>query len=438
MQAFAIKLTKVIVITFYVALFVGLALYDEKPNDEMVKEMARLLPEVIEPNNACVAFIGFASPKGISPYDYGAEKIQKLKDALQTRKITGKITNPFDDKKGELSFEGEIPPYSISRAGKTLEYASKHSDEITQLSRKNKELLKRYEMLYEYTHYTEPLDYGYWCYPFPGYRLISGAQRIKLFQMAVRASRGDVAGALAWVRKDADFWRFIVRNTTTTMSTGSSSLIPDLLFTAEVGAHLPLNKKEQEMLQEILRPFDQGETNMTKTMLGEPRFVITEMGLWDIWIPQRERVFELNKFFLKQNATQNRIYAIYQKYVPLAGLRPQEFAIEMKTPKYANSDRIGISFLYNPEGEIFAQLSAPLMGLIIEVGHRLEGIRRLALLKVLASKEKVSSEKMQRFLDDHAKDLGNPFTGGSMMWNPEKRSIYFTGPIMKRPVEVFL
>jgi hypothetical protein len=153
-----VKITKLIVITSYIALFAGLALYDEKPNDEMVKEMACPLPEVIEPNNACIAFVGFASPKGISPYAYGAEKIQKLRDALQTRKITGKITNPFDDKKGELSFEGEIPSYAILRTGKTLEYASKHSDEIAQLSRKNKELLKRYEMLYAYTHYTEPLD----------------------------------------------------------------------------------------------------------------------------------------------------------------------------------------------------------------------------------------------------------------------------------------
>jgi hypothetical protein len=437
MRAFTIKLTKVIVIIFYIALFAGLALYDEKPNDEMVKEMAHPLPEVIEPNNVCIAFIGFASPKGISPYAYGAEKIQKLKDALLTRKITGKITNPFDDKKGELSFEGEIPSYSISRSGKMLEYVSKHSDEIAQLSRKNEELLKRYEMLYTYTHYTEPLDCGYWCYPFPGNRLIAGAQRMKLFQMAVRANRGDVAGVLARVRKDADFWRFIVRNTTISM-VSSVCLVADLHFAAEIGAHLSLNRKEMEMLQNILKPFDQGETNKTNAIRGDARFHITEMGSWDTWIPKKERAFDLNKFFLKQNATQNRIYAIYRKHLPLAELSPQEFAIKMENPQYSRSDRIGIPFLYNPAGEIFASSSNLAVPIMIMVGHRLEGIRRLACLKVLAGTEKVPSEKMQQFLDAHAKDLGNPYTGGPMMWDPAKRSIYFNDLFLKmKPVEIF-
>jgi hypothetical protein len=215
-------------------------------------------------------------------------------------------------------------------------------------------------------------------------------------------------------------------------------LIADLHFAAEIGARLPLNRNEVEMLHEILRPLDPGETDMAKIMRGNARWRITEIGSWDTWIPKKEKIFELNKLFLKKNAIQNRTYSLYQKYIPLAELPPQEFPIEIKTPTYASSGRIGISFLYNPAGEILVEISRPLMGLEIEVGHRREGIRRLALLKVLASEEKVSSEKMQRFLDDHAKGLGNPFTGGSMMWNPEKRSIYFTGPIIKRPEEIFL
>lgn len=432
-----IRIAKVLVIIFYMALFAGLALYDEKPNDEMVKEMTRPLPEVIEPDNAYIAFIGFAAPKGISPYAYGAEKLQKLKDALQTRKITGKITNPFDDRKGELSFQGEIPSSSVSKTSKTLEYAAKHPEEIVQLGRENEELLRRYEMLYIYTHYTEPLDCGYWCYPLPGDSLIARAQRVKLFQIAVIANRGDVAGALAWLKRDSEFWRFIAQNTIISMIS-FPCLIADLHFAAEIGAHLSLNRKEVEMLHEILRPFDRGETNTAKIMPGKARWRITEIGSWDTWIPKKEKQFELNKLFLKQNAIQNRTYALYQMYIPLAELPPQEFAIKMKTAEYASSGRIGISFLYNPAGEILVEISRPLMGLEIEVGHRPEGIRRLALLKVLASKEKVSSEKMQRFLDDHAKDLGNPFTGESMTWDPEKRSIYFTGPIIKRPVEIFL
>jgi hypothetical protein len=109
----------------------------------------------------------------------------------------------------------------------------------------------------------------------------------------------------------------------------------------------------------------------------------------------------------------------------------------MENPQYSRSDRIGIPFLYNPAGEIFASSSNLMVPIMIMVGHRLEGIRRLACLKVLAGMEKVPSEKMQQFLDAHAKDLGNPFTGGSMTWNPDKRSIYFISSLFtKMPVEI--
>jgi hypothetical protein len=144
MRAFTIKLAKVIVIIFYIALFAGLALYDEKPNDEMVKEMTRPLPEVIEPNNAYIALIGFASPKGISPYDYGAEKMRKMKDALPTEKVAGKMTNPFDHKKNELSFKGEIVSFYNPKMTKILDYAAEHPNEIAHLVQENEELLRRY------------------------------------------------------------------------------------------------------------------------------------------------------------------------------------------------------------------------------------------------------------------------------------------------------
>jgi hypothetical protein len=444
MQTATLKITKVIVIIFYIALFTGLALYDEKPNDEMVKEMTRPLPEVIEPNNAYIALVGFAAPKGMSPYAYGAEKMQKLKDALLDKKVIGKMINPFDDKKDELSFQGEIPSFSFSEPSKTLEYAAKHSVEIAQLSRNNEELLRRYEMLYTYTHYTEPLDCGYFIYLFLKYDLISGGHRMKFLQLAVRANQGDVAGALVWLRKDAEFWRFIARSSRTSFSKICSfaSLSFSLRFAAELGAYRSLNRKELEMVQEILRTFDQGEVNMAETMLGDAHWIIREWGPWDMWNTITERISELNGLFLKQNATKNRMYALQQKYFRLAELPPQKFAIEVKksqASKYYSFGRIGIPFLYNPAGEILVRMTTmPTYAPLIEERYNMEGRRRLAWLKVLVGMQKVPSEKMQQFLDDHSKDLGDPYTGGPMTWAPEKRSIYFIRPVDKRPVEIFL
>lgn len=443
MRASTVKITKMIVIIFYIALFTGLALYDEKPNDEMVKEMTRPLPEVIEPDNAYIAFIGFASPKGISPYDYGAEKMRKFKNDFRTAMATGEINNLIDNKKDEFSFQGKMPSLSILINGKTLEYAAKHTDEIVRLGQKNQELLQRYEMLYTCTRFTEPLDDGL-TYPFLISSLIYKVQQMKFLQLAVRANRGDVAGPLTWVKKDSEFWRFIARSSRTFISKiySFSVLSNDLSFAAELGAYRHLSKKEREILQEILRPFDHDEINMTETMLGESRRMIEVMENLRLSNSSKKRGFELGDLFFKQNATKNRMYAIYQEEIRLAELPPQEFAIEFKNPqtsKYRSFFCIGIPFLYNPAGEILVRIGIPLYGMPISKAHNMEGLRRLAWLKVLAHIRRVSPEGMQQFLDDHARDLGNPYTGGSMMWNPAKGSIYFNDlNTRKKPVEIFL
>jgi hypothetical protein len=439
MSVSTVKKTRIIVIIFYMILFVGLALYDEKPNDEMLRDMTRPLPEVIEPGNACIAFIGFASPKGISPYDYGAGKMRKLKDALLNEKVTGKMTNPFDDKRNELSFVGEIPSFYGSKARKILEYAAEHPHEIAQYSQKNAELLRRYEMLYTYSRHNEPLDYGNY-YSLTSFGVILKGQRLKLLQLGVRAKRGDVVGTLAWIRQDIKFWRFIARTSTTFFSKicSFSTLRNDLLFAAELGAYQPLNGKELEMVQEILKPFDHGEAAMTEAFWGEVRW--TQTGL-ELWNPQEKKTFEFDNLLLKQNATKNRMYALYQENIRLAKLAPHEFAIEVKNPqtsKYDSFRRIGIPFLYNPAGEILARISKPLSSLLIVKGHNMEGLRRLAWLKVLARIKKVTPEGMQRFLDDHARDLGNPYTGGPMTWDPQEKSISFKDVFRKKSVEIFL
>ena len=73
-----VKKTKVAIILFYLILFVGLALYDQKLVPEMAQEIATPQPKIIDPDNAWVAFLGFESPEGISPYLRGEEKIKRL------------------------------------------------------------------------------------------------------------------------------------------------------------------------------------------------------------------------------------------------------------------------------------------------------------------------------------------------------------------------
>jgi hypothetical protein len=163
------------IIFFYLLLFTRLALYDERPNPEMVQEMARPRPETVEPGNAWIAFLGFESRQGVSPYARGAEMMRKLQDSVSTGR---NLNEPliFTDNKANLAFHGKLPPFYSEKTGGMLEYATAHPDEVAALLRNNRELLERYESLRSYTRYTEPLDYGFYT-PIPRFSLLRNAQK---------------------------------------------------------------------------------------------------------------------------------------------------------------------------------------------------------------------------------------------------------------------
>jgi hypothetical protein len=113
-------------------------------------------------------------------------------------------------------------------------------------------------------------------------------------------------------------------------------------------------------------------------------------------------------------------------------MNARELAIEVKKRSDNNEGlrRIGVPLLYNPLGEIAAakiqaqfSVAAPVY---IRTGYDLEGLRRLLLLKVLSYRESIPKEGMQDFLDAHKAQLGNPYTGASMIWDPKSGYIFFT------------
>ena len=438
MTAIVMKRMKYAIILFYLSLFVGLALYDERPDPELAREMARTQPETIEPGNVWIVFLGFAAPKGVSPYVRGEEKMRKLQHAVLTGKSYGEFYSSVDDSKSELSFQGKMPSFYGAKDSGMLAYVTAHPEETAALLRNNSALLKRYELLRTYPRYTEPVDYGYYT-PFPRFSPLRYAQKTKLLQLATRASQGDVAGALAGVRDDVEFWRFIARNSKTLISKliTLSTLNTDLRFAAELGTYRPLNKHEMGIVRDILRPFDNGEISMVETLRGEARYGQRGMEL-STW--QQLKKWSPEKLIFKRNATNNRMYAHSQEFIRIAGLTPRQFADEVKRreSKKTSIPRIGLPFLYNPTGEILAVIGTPSLTAYVEKGHNLEGLRRLSMLKVLSRQENVPRERMQQFLNSQSEELGNPYTGAPMTWDSKKGSISFIDISGEKPVEIFM
>lgn len=427
------------IIIFYVLLFAGLALYDERPDPELAREMARPLPEVIEQGNAWIAFLGLTAQEGVSPYIYGEKKIRDLKASIQAGKNESEVFASSGNKNSELSFQGKLPSFYSRKDDGLLAYAMAHPDIVYSLCSNNAELLRRYDNLRTYPRYTEPLELGFYA-PIPSFSPLRNMQRVKFLSLATKAKQGDLAGALEEVRKDAEFWRFIARNSNILISKiiSISAITTDLRFAAELGASRHLNKREMEIIQDILKPFDNGEISLVETFRGETRYSrsVMELTTWrkmKIWAPQ--------KLVLKQNATNNRMYAYVKENIRLAELAPRHYAKELKQRELNKTEipKIGVPFLYNSIGELLAEIAVPQYSNYIEKGHNLEGLRRLSQLKVLLRQENVPPEQTQQFLNAHAEKLGSPYTDAPMTWDAKKRSISFRSLSGEKPiVEMFL
>ncbi|MBU1052480.1 MAG: YIP1 family protein [Proteobacteria bacterium] len=473
-----VKRFGIAIVLFYVALFSWIILYDEKPDSLMMEDLNAPVPEVLQVDNAWIALLGFTSPSGGPPFVKEEEILRNLKTAAikgdintckklasanknkvfftppserpkrrrsSTISRTSSVpapnsrpTNRLSNRKKTRSSRVRMPEFYVRKDNGILDYVLANHNEVDSLLQNNKELLGRYDKLYNFHKYVEPLEYSF-CTPALDFSTIRNIHKVKLMQIALFAQHGDLSSALNSIQNDAEFWRFIAINTKTLLPKlySYSILSTDIRFVAELCSRHSLNFKQQKTVEMILRPFDQNATSLTKALHGETYFWIFGMDLL-----HRSKTKWPPTNLLKQNATRNRYFSLYQKEIELSEMTPQKFAAEVARNGFANTDKqVKFSFLYNPVGEILASITEPDISKFIgyiDKGYNLEGLRRLATLKVLSSTENIAPENMQQFLDTHKGEFGNPYTGEPMIWDSKVKRIYFKPVQQNKPVEIFM
>jgi hypothetical protein len=414
----------------YLMLFATLAVYDEKPDAQLAREMSQKQSEVLEPGNGWLFLLGFGSPEGTSSYASGAEQVTAVKKAIAAGKHPEYLPNSVASK---APFRGTMPSFYSKNEGGILHYVRAHGHEAAALSRSNQSLLLRYQSLLTYPRYTEDLDLGY-AMPIPHIAGLLNAQKAALLEMGRAVVRGDVTGALASLHADAEYWRFVSRSSESLVSKlmAMRTLSIDFQFAAEIGTIIHLENNDLEVIHDVLRTFRPGEASMAVALRGEARSAVRGMSLSTQPLEKEQRLF------CKPNATKNRLYTDYKEFVRCAQLTPPQFAREIKEGRSVEVEpsRVGLAFLYNPAGEILAGIVRPTVRGFIEKGHNLEGLRRLALLKVLCHQEDVPAEKMQQFMAAHSVDLGNPYTGAPMQYDHQKKKIFFPSVSPGKTVEI--
>jgi hypothetical protein len=422
---------------FYALLFSGLVVYDEKLDPSVAKALATPLPDIYSPDNGWLALLTFTSQEWSPPFAKEQKRLRALQAAVLDGDHTGCNTAVTDqEEQDKLSFLGELPAFYTREKNGLREYALTHPAEVDRLVQDNAELLERYHRLYIYRMYTEPLDGGS-CTPFPLISPIRNIQKVKFLHLAQLAQQGKLRDALLEVQKDGEFWRFVAKNSKTLISklVSLAILTTDLQFVAELGTQPTPNRDDMQIIQTILRPFDQGETAFRSTLEGEAIFSL--LAFQSIYHGDQKDP-TMNSSLLKSNTTGNGIYSSFQQSIAWSEMTPREFAASVNLKEDTDSLIRNWSAIYNPVGEILNNIAQPNFARYINRGHRIECLRRLALLKILAGKENIKPEDMQRFLNGHRSDYGNPYTGEPMQWEAQKKRIFLKQADETNDVEIYL
>ncbi len=430
------KTCRLVLIIFYSLLFTGLALYDEPPSTTYLTQVAdEPTPEmIVNPNNLWLAMKSFNSLEPISPENYGRELIKHYTQAVQQHDPKELVT--FQKKQQYLSHPETIESGVFSK-GTLLPFVLENPDTATNFIEQNKELLQRYKNLWNYHDYAALSVLNYL-----GENLGTNAmyaQRPFLVSVILQARQGEILQALQLLHQDMDFWRFAAIHNHSLISgivaRAGISQIMDLCVA--LSNYYQLAPADKQLVSQILRPFNTQELQSLSSIYGESRAGLIYFAKL-VAGPKK-----INRLLYKRQAVVNLIAENKVSENELASLPLAEFTKRVPSLYPRKQRQLGLSFLYNPLGELLIQQPTKkvlCLAPYIEKSFSLEGQRRIALLEIMAHKEGISPQQMPLFLKHQAEtaNLGNPFYENPMDWDSENHKISFKLPTEMLPEDTEL
>ncbi len=424
------KTCRLVLVLFYALLFTGLALYDESPSTTYLSQVAaEPTPEaIVDPQNLWLAMNSFDNLDPIPPEDYGRELIKHYTHAAQEHEL--KNLMDFRKNQQHLAHPGTIES-GVFNKGMLLPFVLKNPNTAADYIERNAELLQRYQQLWTYHDYAALSVLNYL-----GGELgtnVMRAQRPFLISVALQASQGKISQALQLLNQDMNFWRFAAIHSHSLIArlvanTGISQIMD---LSVSFSNHYSLTSAEQHLVSNILRPFSPQELQSYSSISGESRAGLIYFTL----IPGPKKI---DRILYKRQAVANLVAKNNVNQNQLASLSMAEFTEQVPSLYPLKQRRLGLSFLYNPLGELLIQ--APTIKIFciapyIEKSFAIEGRRRIALLEIMAHKKGINPQKMPQFLKQQAEtaNLGNPFYATPMDWDSEKQKISFKLPTEMLP-----
>ena len=323
-----------------------------------------------------------------------------------------------------------------------VEFLRQHAEEAGRLLADNRVMLDRYAALNRYPRFLNTTPPNILMVGDPPWEDIVRARRLWKLEVAGLVAGGRIDEAIDLIRQDARFWRHLVAEP-------RIGLIGKLISASQVASNLQmasqlvhayaLTRIQLTALNEVAAPLTAEERSMAGVIVDE--FRQEQQTLLTIGDPvAQERLFggiergekptlggRLSNFvesrFYLPMETLNRVGAQYHRLIELDGHACDRFNAD----QLAFPDQMGLSIgmLRNPVGKTLAYMSGAPLRIFTGRMCDLQGFQRLLALQLLLHQRNIADDQAAAFVHDAGADYADPFTGQSMQWQPQLRSLSF-------------
>lgn len=398
--------------------------------EDYAQPVARQIP--LE-QNAFYYLLGFLAPEGEDPHSRGQQAAARYEESLRS----GALSQGFN------VYEGVTPaglkdwdrPICNQHDASCMDAVLERKADVRRALSANQLLLRRYDALYAYASYADPLT------PHLSAPIATGSvfptQALWLAGQALNAAQGDVTGTLAALQRDLSFWRqmagqpagLVHKMVAVGCIARDVRLLSDLLRTAALGP------AQMEQINVVLRPLDDSEKSLAPAIREEFRLVYHGLSnfnqLEEAGLPEFSDSPGLMKRPLyHHNATANQIYATYRDYEQLAEMPPAEYLRQrdlLRERHERESDYRSWKILYNPVGRILLGVANPDLRSYPGRVHDLEGLLRLVRLQARVRANGVELGAVAGFVAAAGDEYADPYTGQPMQLDSDQRQLFFVG-----------
>lgn len=410
----------------------------DRPPSAAALELQRLLderPSVAHDNNAYVYVLGFSAPQEMDPQAAGERRLEWLnsKGYVRDSKVPDPVTDVNYKEQRAKSFNDLAT--SCMAATRVCEDAlEKNSAALSEWLSADAVLLERYRSLLQRSEWLEqvPRDNEM---PLPMFSGVTDAQRLYLLSIWRLSDAGEDAAVRASLDADLKFWRRVLSS--------SDLLISKMIATAVIRQHfalgyLALKRLPPERLREALPLAWQTELTIEERSLLRPlsgEFAFASGVLREASSEPEQFISQEPTFLARAGSRivfplykpQDTVNQIADQYVAIARAFDTSL-VNYPTAKLAaeSEEAAGVlTYIYNPIGDVLADLNRWALARYPARLGDIEGMRRAALLALQLRNRSVAPQQVAEEL--LRADLRHPYHQEPFEWDANEEAVVFVG-----------